>query len=136
MLFKIGFYFLGTIVTLSGNLIVSTSDLESISSKHLESHFAARKVATKTSKKACPKPKSNLIVVNFTTSSVQVYVNNRKIGAVPAQDQKKFKEVLAVGENLVVPTIKSSGVAIMQESFSIVNEGKATCKKNYPILLR
>lgn len=90
-----------------------------------------------TVKKICPKAKSNLVVVNFTTSSLKVYVNNKKVGTAPAFDQKVFKEVLPVGNPIVKLLSSAAGSAAVAESvFEVKNEGKKTCKRTLPLVVR
>lgn len=103
-------------------------------------YSAAKQPAKKTnakadSKDACAKPKENLIVVNFTSTKLTLYIANKKAGTVPALDQKNFKNVLPPGANLVQLTTGAKEV-VHEAEFQIIADGKKTCKKNQTIILK
>ncbi len=78
----------------------------------------------------CKPRAANLIVLNFTSEPIRVFVNNKAIGRVPLLDQKRFLRALPIGSNQVRART-NSGIEIQNlEAISIADIGTRTCSQS------
>ena len=85
---------------------------------------------------ACTPRAASLIVLNFTSEPIRVFVNSKAIGRVPLLDQKRFQRVLPIGKNQVSARTKS-GIEIQNlEAISIADTGTRTCSQTSVFTVR
>jgi hypothetical protein len=79
---------------------------------------------------ACTPRAASLIVLNFTSEPIRVFVNNKAIGRVPLLDQKRFQRALPVGSNQVSARTKSGIVIQNLEPITVTDTGTRTCSQS------
>jgi hypothetical protein len=77
----------------------------------------------------CAPRAANLIVLNFTSEPIRVFINKKAIGRVPLLDQKRFQRVLPLGINKVNARTKS-GIEIQNlKDITVTDLGARTCSQ-------
>jgi hypothetical protein len=84
----------------------------------------------KNKNKICKPKAASLIVLNFTSSPIRVFVNNKAIGRVPKLDQIKFSKALPVGNNQVKALPRSGTNVLGSKDVVITDTGNNTCSQS------